>query len=117
MAAGSREEKQASVLELVRYADARDRCLMALGVLGSFGDGMMQPLSMLVLGDIVNSYGGVGTADTGFSSNAVDKVSSHPYIPCHITLPARAALSTNVAAVRASVAVRRGCRRRLRFPR
>ena len=51
---------------------------MALGVLGSFGDGMMQPLSMLVLGDIVNSYGGAGTADSAFSSSAVDKVSSHP---------------------------------------
>ena len=56
---------------------------MALGVLGSFGDGMMQPLSMLVLGDIVNSYGGAGTADSAFSSSAVDKVSSQPptYVP------------------------------------
>ncbi|RCV34183.1 hypothetical protein SETIT_7G140300v2 [Setaria italica] len=70
-AGGSREK--ASFLELVRYADARDRCLMALGALGSFGDGMMQPLSMLVLGDIVNSYGGVGTAGSAFSSSAVDK--------------------------------------------
>ncbi|XP_062225944.1 ABC transporter B family member 15-like [Phragmites australis] len=66
--AGAKEK--ASFLELVRYADGRDRCLMALGVLGSFGDGMMQPLSMLVLGDIVNSYGGAGSA---FSSGAVDK--------------------------------------------
>ena len=56
---------------------------MELGVLGSFGDGMMQPLSMLVLGDIVNSYGGAGTADSAFSSSAVDKVSSQPptYVP------------------------------------
>ncbi|CAN6239885.1 unnamed protein product [Urochloa humidicola] len=60
-------------MELVRYADARDRCLMALGALGSFGDGMMQPLSMLVLGDIVNSYGGAGTPGSSVSSGAVDK--------------------------------------------
>ncbi|RLM64629.1 putative multidrug resistance protein [Panicum miliaceum] len=72
MAAAGGEGK-ASFLELVRYADARDRCLMALGALGSFGDGMMQPLSMLVLGDIVNSYGGAGAAGSGFSSGAVDK--------------------------------------------
>jgi hypothetical protein len=69
-------KEKASALELVRYADARDWCLMALGALGSFGDGMMQPLSMLVLGDIVNSYGGAGTADSAFSSSAVDKASS-----------------------------------------
>jgi len=73
MAAAGAEGK-ASLLELVRYADARDRCLMALGALGSFGDGMMQPLSMLVLADIVNSYGGAGTAGSAFSSAAVDKV-------------------------------------------
>ncbi|CAL5068508.1 unnamed protein product [Urochloa decumbens] len=71
MASGAKEK--ASFLELVRYADARDLCLMALGALGSFGDGMMQPLSMLVLGDIVNSYGGAGTAGSAFSSGAVDK--------------------------------------------
>ncbi|CAL5026818.1 unnamed protein product [Urochloa decumbens] len=72
MASGAKEK--ASFMELVRYADARDRCLMALGALGSFGDGMMQPLSMLVLGDIVNSYGGAGTAaGSAFSSGAVDK--------------------------------------------
>ncbi|GJN02561.1 hypothetical protein PR202_ga19923 [Eleusine coracana subsp. coracana] len=34
---------------------------------------MMQPLSMLVLGDIVNSYGGSGTAGSAFSSGAVNK--------------------------------------------
>ncbi|KAJ1254406.1 hypothetical protein BS78_K067300 [Paspalum vaginatum] len=70
MAAGT---EKASFMELVRYADARDRCLMALGTLGSFGDGMMQPLSMLVLGDIVNSYGDAGSATGDFSSAAVDK--------------------------------------------
>uniref|UniRef100_A0A0D3FX53 MDR-like ABC transporter n=1 Tax=Oryza barthii TaxID=65489 RepID=A0A0D3FX53_9ORYZ len=70
------DKERPSFLRLVRYADAHDRCLMALGVLGSFGDGMMQPLSMLVLGDIVNSYGGAGgagSARSAFSSGAVDK--------------------------------------------
>ncbi|CAN6228573.1 unnamed protein product [Urochloa humidicola] len=71
MATGGKEK--ASFMELVRYADARDRCLMALGALGSFGDGMMQPLSMLVLGDIVNSYGGAGIPGNAVSSVAVDK--------------------------------------------
>ncbi|XP_037482295.1 putative multidrug resistance protein [Triticum dicoccoides] len=67
---------KASFLEMVRYADAHDLSLMMLGVLGSFGDGMMQPLLMLVLGDIINSYGAAGSAgSTGsaFSSSAVDK--------------------------------------------
>uniref|UniRef100_A0A0D9W6B3 Multidrug resistance protein n=1 Tax=Leersia perrieri TaxID=77586 RepID=A0A0D9W6B3_9ORYZ len=67
------DKEKPSFLRLVRYADAYDRLLMALGVLGSFGDGMMQPLSMLVLGDIVNSYGGAGSEESTFSSTAVDK--------------------------------------------
>ncbi|KAF0891678.1 hypothetical protein E2562_010895 [Oryza meyeriana var. granulata] len=64
------DKEKPSFLWLVRYADAYDRWLMALGVLGSFGDGIMQPLSMLVLGDIVNSYSG---ARSTVSSGAVDK--------------------------------------------
>jgi len=88
MAAAGAEGK-ASLLELVRYADARDRCLMALGALGSFGDGMMQPLSMLVLADIVNSYGGAGTAGSVFSSAAVDKVKKEKKNSA--TFPARTA--------------------------
>ena len=67
---------KASFMETVRYADGHDMCLMALGVLGSFGDGMMQPLSMLVLGDIVNSYGGASSSG-GFSSSTVDKVKTY----------------------------------------
>ena len=57
-----------------------------LGVLGSFGDGMMQPLLMLVLGDIINSYGAAGSAgSTGsaFSSGAVDKVGAKNILLLH----------------------------------
>ncbi|XP_047064122.1 ABC transporter B family member 15-like [Lolium rigidum] len=67
---GDKQAGKTSFLEIVRYADAHDMCLMVLGVLGSFVDGMMQPLTMLVLGDIVNSYGGAGT---DFSTSTVDK--------------------------------------------
>lgn len=81
---------KASFLEMVRYADAHDLSLMMLGVLGSFGDGMMQPLLMLVLGDIINSYGAAGSAgSTGsaFSSSAVDKVGAKNILLLHL-LPA-----------------------------
>jgi hypothetical protein len=103
--------EKASVLALVRYADARDRCLMALGALGSFGDGMMQPLSMLVLGDIVNSYGGAGTADSAFSSIAVDKVSSQPptYIPLSHWRHGQHSERTLRARVRTCCSSRFGC--------
>uniref|UniRef100_A0ACD5URQ8 Uncharacterized protein n=1 Tax=Avena sativa TaxID=4498 RepID=A0ACD5URQ8_AVESA len=71
---GDKAAGKASFLEMVRYADTHDMCLMVLGVLGSFGDGMMQPLGMLVLGDIVNSYGAAGSGgDSSFSSASVDK--------------------------------------------
>ncbi|KAI5014589.1 hypothetical protein ZWY2020_055979 [Hordeum vulgare] len=64
---------KASFMEMVRYADTHDLCLMMLGVLGSFGDGIMQPLLMLVIGDIINSYGAAGSAGSAFSSSDVDK--------------------------------------------
>jgi hypothetical protein len=119
---------KASFMEMVRYADAHDMCLMVLGVLGSFGDGMMQPLTMLVLGDIVNSYGAAGTADSGsFSSHAVDKVrrmSEEEYTPqqqlcpCHeFVWRAYSCRACADLSVRASVAVCRDCSGRLRFSR
>jgi hypothetical protein len=121
---GDKAAGKASFMEMVRYADTHDMCLMVLGVLGSFGDGMMQPLTMLVLGDIVNSYGAAGTADSGsFSSHAVDKVRG---IHC---AAARSSLSRDCVesllscracadlSVRASVAVCRDCSGRLRFSR
>lgn len=76
---------KASFLEMVRYADTHDLCLMMLGVLGSFGDGMMQPLLMLVLGDIINSYGAAGSAGSAFSSSAVDKVGAKNILYCTTT--------------------------------
>lgn len=101
---GSKEK--ASFRELVRYADSYDRCLMALGVLGSFGDGMMQPLSMLVLGDIVNSYGGAGSARSTFSSGAVDKVNFSSQV---LRLQSKKCSEINYPCAQRNCSLRFGC--------
>ncbi|KAJ8758929.1 hypothetical protein K2173_002708 [Erythroxylum novogranatense] len=44
---------------LFRYTDWVDKLLMFFGVLGSFGDGLMTPLTMYVLSGVINEYGAV----------------------------------------------------------
>lgn len=56
---------------LFRYADGTDRLLMTFGILGSIGDGLMTPLTMLVLSRLINDF---GVANTSFSNDVVDKV-------------------------------------------
>ncbi|XP_034683654.1 ABC transporter B family member 15-like [Vitis riparia] len=55
---------------MFRYANGIDMLLMLLGTLGSIGDGLMSPLTMLVLSDVINEYGDV---DPSFSIQVVDK--------------------------------------------
>ncbi|XP_062112545.1 putative multidrug resistance protein [Humulus lupulus] len=57
---------------LFRYADGTDKWLMVFGTFGSIGDGLMTPLTMLVLSRLINDF---GVADTSFSNNVVDKYS------------------------------------------
>ena len=56
---------------LFGYADGTDKLLMVLGTIGSIGDGLMTPLTMLVLSGLINEY---GAADSSFSNDIVDKV-------------------------------------------
>lgn len=56
---------------MFRYADGIDKLLMLFGTLGSIGDGLMSPLTMIVLSGVINDY---GTSDVSFSNDVVDKV-------------------------------------------
>lgn len=57
-----------------RYADWVDMLLMVLGCLGSIGDGLTTPLTMLVLSGMINHY---SVSDSNsFSNHVVDKVIS-----------------------------------------
>lgn len=56
---------------IFRYADRIDNFLMLFGTLGSIGDGMMTPLTMLLLSDLINDY---GTSISAPSNYTVDKV-------------------------------------------
>ncbi|KAA0034243.1 putative multidrug resistance protein [Cucumis melo var. makuwa] len=54
-----------------RYADWVDMLLMVLGCLGSIGDGLTTPLTMLVLSGMINHY---SVSDSNsFSNHVVDK--------------------------------------------
>ncbi|XP_015894509.3 putative multidrug resistance protein isoform X1 [Ziziphus jujuba] len=57
---------------IFRYADRIDNFLMLFGTLGSIGDGMMTPLTMLLLSDLINDY---GTSISAPSNYTVDKYS------------------------------------------
>ncbi|OVA17622.1 ABC transporter [Macleaya cordata] len=59
-----------SISQLFSYADGVDKLLVLLGTLGSIGDGLMTPLTMLVLSGMINDY---GSADISFSNHVVDK--------------------------------------------
>lgn len=59
----------------LRYADGVDKLLLVVGTLGCLGDGLQTPITMLVLGSLINDY----AAHTSASHNAafnhtVDKV-------------------------------------------
>ncbi|OWM76145.1 putative multidrug resistance protein [Punica granatum] len=55
---------------LFRFADSVDKLFVVLGTLGSVGDGLMSPLTMLVLSLAINDY---GAEDASFSNEVVDK--------------------------------------------
>lgn len=55
---------------IFRYADRVDMLLMLLGTLGSIGDGMQNPLTMLILSDVINDYG----SGKNLTNDVVDKV-------------------------------------------
>ncbi|KAL3673891.1 hypothetical protein V7S43_001578 [Phytophthora oleae] len=52
----SDDVKTASLRELFSYADATDKLLMAIGTLGAFAAGVTQPIQIVLLGDILNSF-------------------------------------------------------------
>ncbi|GMY26376.1 abc transporter b family member 18 [Fagus crenata] len=55
---------------LFSYTNGVDKLLLLLGTLGSIGDGLMTPLTMLVLSGLINDY-----SEGGFSipNDIVDK--------------------------------------------
>ncbi|CAL5405665.1 unnamed protein product [Camellia sinensis] len=54
---------------MFQYADRTDKLLMALGTLGSIGDGLQVPLMMFVLSKVINDYGKHNTSGSVSYSN------------------------------------------------
>lgn len=58
---------------IFRYANNSDKVLLLLGVLGSIGDGLMTPLTMIVLSDTINEF---GSGNSIISNKVIDEVST-----------------------------------------
>lgn len=56
---------------LFELADGIDKLLMLFGTIGSIGDGLMSPLTLLILSGVIDEY---GSSDLSFSNDVVDKV-------------------------------------------
>ncbi|GAB1221947.1 hypothetical protein ENUP19_0086G0021 [Entamoeba nuttalli] len=65
-------EGKVSVIKLFKYSDWIDMILILVGLISSIGNGVMQPLMMLLMGDIVNSY--IFTVD---DNTVIDEEVSH----------------------------------------
>ncbi|KAK9104290.1 hypothetical protein Scep_021134 [Stephania cephalantha] len=68
---GGERSESMSIFRLFSFADRKDKLLMVLGSLGSIGDGLMTPLTMLVLSDLINTYG------TNSSATSTSEVNKH----------------------------------------
>ncbi|KAK1940437.1 ABC transporter B family member 11 [Phytophthora citrophthora] len=70
------KKKQVPVLELFSFADSTDKLLMALGTLGAIGAGVLRPLMVLLLGNLINSFGSTtqGSSISDDFSSSVNKV-------------------------------------------
>ncbi|KAG1709667.1 hypothetical protein DVH05_020323 [Phytophthora capsici] len=70
------KNNQVPVLELFSFADSADKLLMALGTLGAIGAGVLRPLMVLLLGNLINSFGSTtqGSSISNDFSSSVNKV-------------------------------------------
>ena len=72
---GGEHGKRVSFTGMFQYADTMDLLLMLVGTLAAMGNGVTQPLMTVLLGDVINAFGG---ATTGNVLHRVNKVSRAP---------------------------------------
>lgn len=70
------EEKNASISQLFRFAEGIDKLLLTFGVMGSIGDGLMQPITMILLSRLINTF---GSKNTIFTTETVNKVTRETF--------------------------------------
>lgn len=57
---------------IFRYADGVDKLLLLFGTLGCIGDGLQTPMTMLVLGSLIDDY--AGGSQHSVTNDTIDKV-------------------------------------------
>lgn len=66
-----KKKTDGSFSSIFMHADRVDLCLMALGLLGSIGDGFSTPLVLLISGKMMNS---VGKTSTSLQANFLENI-------------------------------------------
>lgn len=72
------KRKKGSILSIFTQADGVDLLFMALGFIGAVCDGFAGPVVLLVMGDLMNSFGTASDNNEPFTRN-INKVSSNLY--------------------------------------
>jgi ATP-binding cassette subfamily B (MDR/TAP) protein 1 len=63
--------KGVSFMALFRYADAMDLLLMLVGTVAALGNGVSQPLMIVIFGDVIDAFGSATTHDVLHRVNKV----------------------------------------------
>lgn len=66
--------KAVPLLQLFSYADSMDQMLMTLGTIGAIGAGILQPLQIVLFGDVMNAFNPLTPSSPGEIQHAVSRV-------------------------------------------
>jgi ATP-binding cassette subfamily B (MDR/TAP) protein 1 len=69
-----------SMSSIFMHADCVDMCLMALGILGSVGDGFSTPLVLYISSKLMNNIGDASASFTESFTHNINKVSLPTYL-------------------------------------
>jgi ATP-binding cassette subfamily B (MDR/TAP) protein 1 len=69
------KKSKGSIRSIIMHADGVDMCLMALGFLGSVGDGFSTPLALYITSRLMNNIGDSSTSLTESFTHNINKVS------------------------------------------
>lgn len=72
-------KSKGSIRSIFMHADGVDLCLMALGILGSVGDGFSTPLVLYISSKLMNNIGDASSSLTESFTQSINKVSLPPY--------------------------------------
>jgi hypothetical protein len=74
------KKSKGSLRSIFMHADGVDICLMALGILGSVGDGFSTPLVLYISSKLMNNIGDASGSLTESFTHSINKVYISPFL-------------------------------------